>query len=289
MVKLQTKEGGYRVADESLEKLEDLLLHCWNLEREQIKRTIDFNREQGIKVPDGYIGYGYAEGTSSPMEVKQRKRWLAQVRNKRSDQYLTLDSLLAAGTISDSEKEIFQGQQFPRVELICVTRVKTHDGSEFLMRILRAVGLNSIGGVYRVTINGDCDYTHRVPITPETVNQDGVEIKMLTVGSCENSYGQLPRIWTTPFNRDNVMATLQKYQPYTEDNGTQGNIQYSLMKEGTTRTIGVSSLEEFIDGDFMEIWERNSQPAPQINISSKDLATYVKLDRESREKGNQYG
>ena len=61
------------------------------------------------------------------------------------------------------------------------------------------------------------------------------------------------------------------------------------MKEGTTRTIGVSSLEEFIDGDFMEIWERNSQPAPQINISSKDLATYVKLDRESREKGNQYG
>ena len=82
---------GYRVADEKLEKLEDLLLHCWNLEQEQIKRTIDFNREQGAKYPDGYIGYGYAEGTTPPVEIRQRKRWLATVRNKKSGDFLTVN------------------------------------------------------------------------------------------------------------------------------------------------------------------------------------------------------
>jgi hypothetical protein len=52
--------------------------------------------------------------------------------------------------------------------------------------------------------------------------------------------------------------------------------------------ISVSSLKEFIESNFDEIWAQKMTPNSQINISSKDLATFVKLDRESRESHEQY-
>lgn len=127
----------------------------------------------------------------------------------------------SAGVLSESEKELFQGKSFPRRELVSMARVKTITGNEFLMRQERWVGLTAIGGTVSVFVNGDIDYTHRVPITPTTIKKDDVEIKVLKVGSPEFSWSQLPKIWTTKFNRSNVEAAIQKAQPYTDDNGVQ--------------------------------------------------------------------
>ena len=67
MVKSQTqqKEEGYSIANE--EMTEDLLLHCWLLAQEQVKRAVDFNREAGLKNPEAYVGYGFASGTTEPV------------------------------------------------------------------------------------------------------------------------------------------------------------------------------------------------------------------------------
>jgi hypothetical protein len=278
----QSQQEGHRVADEELN--EDLILHCWNLEQQQIKKTIDFNREQGVKVPDGYIGYGYSEGTTLPIEIKQKKRWLAAVRHKKSGEYIIVSSLLSAGILSDSEVDLFQGQTFPRLELVSMSRVKTHDNNEFLVRQMRAVGLNTIGGVVSVFINGDCDYTHRVPISPTTINQDGVEIKILTVGSCEFSYGTISRLYTTPFTKENILATIEKYPPWIEDNGIQGKIQYYLKREGNNNPTTAQDLESFIGADFDELWEQRRSPPPSIHIDSKGLHNYLKQDAASKDK-----
>src|ERR671914_349778 len=158
-IQSQSEQEGHNIADEEMSL--DLLLHCWNLAQEQVQRAIDFNRNAGIKYPDAYVGYGYAAGTTEPMDVKQKKRWWAQCTHKKSGDLITLDSLISAGRISDFEKELFEGQKLPRREMISMIRVKTEKG-EYLMRIEQWTGLTEIGGITTITINGDLDYTRCV-------------------------------------------------------------------------------------------------------------------------------
>jgi hypothetical protein len=90
-----------------------------------------------------------------------------------------------------------------------------------------------------------------------------------------------------PFTKGNVMAAIEKAQP-SKENNAQGKISYQLLREGYPNPISVSSLKEFIESKFEEIWVRQTTPNPQININSKELATFVKLDRESRESHEHY-
>ncbi|HEU4446798.1 MAG TPA: hypothetical protein VFR94_19150 [Nitrososphaeraceae archaeon] len=289
MVKSQTQqqktEGGYSIANEELN--EDLILHCWRLVQEQARRVIEFNRSQGVPNPDAYVGYNYADGSPEPMSVKQKLRWLNIIRHKKSGRPITVDSLVASERVSDIEREMFGQQKYPRVELSALTRVKTQDNSEYLMRGMQAIGLSEIGAIVTLPLY-DCDFTRKVPISPSTAKlQDGMDVKILEVGTGEFTYETSPRIYTTPFNKENVLAAIEKYPP-SEDNDTRGKITYALKREGTTNEVGISSLEEFIEGNFDELWTRQTTPNPQININSKDLATFVKLDRESRESHEQY-
>ena len=199
-----------------------------------------------------------------------------------------MEALRNAGVISDDEMDLFgDNPVFPKRELSQIQRIRQNDGSEWLLRIERFSGLNSIGGVVSIPVT--LGYYRRVTLEPTTATfENGNQVKVLSVGTTENAYYDLPRIYYIKFTKQNVLDAL-KVSPPIMENGVPVNLQYSMMREGHNRTMSVSTLEEFTDGDFMEIWERNSQTAPQINISSKDLATYVKLDRESREKANQYG
>ncbi len=176
---------------------------------------------------------------------------------------------------------------FPKREISQIHRVRQNNGSEWLLRLERFSGPDAIGGV--VSIPMTLGYYRRVTLEPTTATlENGNHVKALQVGTTENAYYYLPRIYYIKFTKQNVLDSLKVAPPIME-NGIPVKVSYALQLEGQTRTIGVPTLEEFTDGDFMEIWERNSKPNPQINISSKDLATYVKLDRESREKANQYG
>jgi hypothetical protein len=257
------------------------------ISQEQVQRVIEFNRSQGVPNPDAYVGYNYANGTPEPMGVKQKIRWLNITRHKKSGTPITIDSLVASGCISDIEREMFGQQKYPRIELSALTRVKTQDNSEYLLRQMRAYGLSEIGAVLTLPLP-DCDFTRKVPVSPTTSKlRDGTDIKILQVGTGEFTYETSPKIYTTPFNKENVLAAIEKYPP-SEDNDTQGKITYALKREGTTNEVGISSLEEFIEGNFDELWTRQTNPNPQININSKDLATFMKLDRESRESHEQY-
>jgi hypothetical protein len=270
LVKSQTQqqeaEGGYSISNEELN--EDLILHCWRLVQEQVKRVVDFNREAGLKNPEAYIGYGFASGTTEPMDVKQKRRWWAVCTHKRTGKLITLDTLLASGRISDLEKELFEGQKLPRRELSQLIRGKTQDNSQYLMRLEQWIGLSEIGGIVTVSVN-DLDFTRRIGVTPTTAKQtDGTEIKVLEVGTAEFAWGTLPKIYTTPFTKENVMAAIEKAQTSTENNA-QGKISYQLLREGYPNPISVSSLKEFIEGNLDEIWARQTTPNPQININQK--------------------
>jgi hypothetical protein len=279
-------EEEYSIANEKISL--ELILYDWNKEQEQVSRVIEYNRQAGIRNPEAYIGYGFAAGTTEPADVKRRIRWWYAITNKRTGKPNTLEALRNAGVISDDEMDLFgDNPVFPKRELSQIHRVRQNNGSEWLMRQERFSGLNSIGGVVSIPVT--LGYYRRVILEPTTAAlENGNQVKVLQVGTTENAYYYLPRIYYIKFTKLNVLDALKVSPPIMED-GVPVNLQYNLMREGHNRTMSASTLEEFTDGDFMEIWERNSKPNPQINISSKDLATYVKLDRESREKANQYG
>src|SRR5829696_1891650 len=290
MVKTQSQqsqekeqEQGYSIADETIG--ESLILHCWNGVLQQVERVKTFNKSQGITNSDPWIGHTY-DGWSEPMSVRSHKRWLNLTRHKKSGKWITVDSLAASGRISDMEKDLFDNdKQYPRISLISMTRVKTQKSSEYLMRQMQAVGLSEIGAI--VTLNlPDCDFTRKVPISPDTAKlPDSTDVKILKIGSGEFTYESSPKIFTTPFNEANVLSTIDKYKPYEEGYGKVG---YVFKKEGIANEVSVSSLKEFINADVDETIARSRQAAPTIQIDSKDLLNYTKHDRQSREEHKQY-
>jgi hypothetical protein len=192
---------------------------------------------------------------------------------------------LESGRISDMEKELFGSAPLPRIELVSMARVRDISGNEYLMRFMNGIGLSEIGGVVTASLN-DCDFTRRVPVSPNTAKlPDGTDVKVLTVGTGEFSYEASPMIFTTPFTEANVRATVDKYPPYEEGHG---KISLAFKKEGVANEVGISSLEEFINADVDETVARLRQPAPTIQIDSKGLAAFARMDSQSRTEHKQY-
>jgi hypothetical protein len=118
-----------------------------------------------------------------------------------------------------------------------------------------------------------------VPIDPTT--QGGPSVRVVKIGHALPFYETAEKVYLTPFNSVNVLAAMQKAQRSTE---TRGQISLVLSRDGASNPISAPDLDTFIQADFDELWKQRTTPAPQININSKDLANYVKYDRESKNK-----
>jgi hypothetical protein len=279
----QTNEG-YSVANEEIG--EALLLRCWNKAVEQVEEAAKINRESGVKYPDSYINFF---GQARPMDVTQKMRFLDSCRHKKSMEFITLDSLQAAGQISDTEVKLFKGQQFPRRELIGMIRHQDYDKNESLVRIEKWVGLTASAGTISLNVS-NLDFTRRIQFTPDMVPidptiRDGPSARVVKIGSCLPGYETAEKIYLTPFNSSNVLAAMQKAQRSTE---TRGQISLLLSKDGSSNPTTAPDLDSFVNAEFETLWVQRTTPQPTINISSKDLSNYVKLDRESKEHSHQY-
>ncbi len=298
MVKSQSQQSttekedqGYSVADEQIS--EELLLGCWNKTTEPVYEAIRLNKESGAKHPELYVSYfAYSE----PMDVRQKRRWLASCTNKKTGKFITLDQLVAAGRISEAERKLYGNKQFPRRELIHMTRHQSDDNREWLTRTEQWIGLTEIGGVVTVPVS-DIDYARQVNIDIESVPQDpsaedarkvgSPHVKIYRVGDCVPAYYGSDKIFLTPFTKQNVLAAMQKAQRSSQKS-LHGKISLLLNKDDAHNPVTVKDLDVFINADFDELWSKLTTPAPQININSKDLETFIKLDRESRQSHEQY-
>jgi hypothetical protein len=281
----QTEEEGYSITNETIS--EDLLLRCWNKAVEQINQAIAINKESGVKYPGMYVSF-FDE--AKPMDVIQKLRWAESCRHKKSMEFITLDSLRAAGQISDAEVKLFGDLEFPRRELTGMTRHK-QDDKEFLIRSERWIGLTLAAGVVTVAAN-NIDFTRRIPFQPDFVPIDpnepkGPSARIVKVGRCLPGYETAGKIYLTPFTKENVLAAMQKAQRPTEP-GLHGRISLMLSKDQAPNSTSAPDLDTFVNADFDELWKQQTSPTPQININSKDLANYVKFDKASKEEHTQY-
>jgi hypothetical protein len=269
----------YLVANEEIG--EELLLRCWNKAVEQVNAAIKINKESSIRYPDMYVSY-YDE--MGPMDVLKKKRWLAATINPKTGEFHTLEQLMSAGVISDAEIKFFQGP-LPRRELVGMTRHQTYDKKEFLVRSERFFGLSASGSV--LTISADnIDFTKKVGFEPDIVPIDpeqpkGATARIVKVGRCMPGYETAEKIFLTPFTKDNIAAAMQKAQRSSE---THGQISLAISRDGASNPLTITDLNTFTNAPFDELWDRLTSPAPQININSKELMNYVKIDRESRDK-----
>jgi hypothetical protein len=286
LVKSQTQQPEqrqeYSVPSEEIS--ESLLLRRWNTTIIPVNQAIAINKESGAKHPGLYVNY-FDE--AEPMDVKQKRRWLVATINKKTGEFITLDQLRAAGKISDTEKKLFGDQKFPRRELTAMTRHQDDNKNEWLIRNERWVGLSENGSVVSVPVS-DIDFARQVMPRPNTVPQDpsvqgSPHVKVLKIGSCLPAYYSAEKIYLTPFTSSNVLAAMHKAQRPSEPR-LHGHISLVLSKDGASNPTSAPDLDSFIQADFNELWKQQTTPAPQININSKDLASYIKYDRESRDK-----
>lgn len=278
----QSKEPEYMVANEKIG--EELLLRCWNKAVEQINATIEINKESGARHPERFIVFF---DQAKPMDVTQKMRWLDSCRQKKSMEFITLDQLKSAGTLSDIEVKLFEGQTFPRRELTGMYRHQTDDKKEFLIRLERWIGLTSNANILSVPAN-NIDFTRRINFNPDSAPidptvQGSPHVRIVKVGACLPGYETAEKIYLTPFTKENVLAAMQKAQRTTEPR-SHGHISLAISKDNAPNPQMDPDLDTFVNADFDELWKRLTTPAPQINISGKDLENYVKLDRESRNK-----
>jgi hypothetical protein len=286
LVKSQTQQPEqrqeYSVPSEEIS--ESLLLRCWNTTIIPVNQAIAINKESGAKHPGLYVNY-FDE--AEPMDVKQKRRWLVATINKKTGEFITLDQLRAAGKISDTEKKLFGDQKFPRRELTAMTRHQDDNKNEWLIRNETWVGLTENGGVVSVPVN-NIDFGRQVVPKPDSVPQDPTVqgspyVKILKIGSSLPSYETAEKIYLTPFTKENVLAAMQKAERPSEPR-LHGQISLVLSKDGASNQTSAPDLDSFIQADFESLWRMQTTPAPQININSKDLANYIKYDRESKNK-----
>jgi hypothetical protein len=276
----QQQEQEYSIANEEIG--EELLLRCWNTTIIPVNQAIAVNKESGAKYPELYINY-FDE--TQPADIKQKRRWLAASINKKTGAFHTLDQLLAAGKISEVEKKLFGDKTFPRREITQILRHQTDDKREWILRFECWYGLTADAGVVTISAN-DIDYARRVSIEPESVPQDpsvqgSPHVKVLKIGTCLPGYYGAQKIYLTPFTKENVLAAMQKAQRSEE---LHGQVSLILSKDNAHNPISAPDFDTFINAPFDELWKQLTTPAPQINLNPRDLANYIKYDRESKNK-----
>ena len=220
-----------------------------------------------------------------PMDVTQKMRWLDACRHKKSLDFITLDSLRAAGQISNTEVKLFGDQKFPRRELVGMIRHQDYDKNEWLIRHERWFGLTVSASVVSISAS-NIDFTRRIHFEPDMVPIEpsvlgGPSARVVKIRHCIPGYETAEKIYLTTFTKENVLTAMQKAQKSSE---TRGQISLMLSRDGASNPTTAPNLDSFSQVDFDELWTQRTTPQPQININSKDLTNYIKYDRESKNK-----
>ena len=278
----QEQDPEYSVANEEIG--ESLLLRCWDGAVQQVNDAIQINKDSGVKYPDWYIGFF---DQAKPMDVQQKLRWLNAARHKKSMDFITLESLKAAGQISSTELKLFGDLEFPRRELTGMTRHQDRGKKEWLIRFERWVALTAAAGVITVPAN-NIDFTRRISFTVDMVPVDpndssSPNVRVVKIGPCLPGYETAEKIYLTPFTKENVLSAMQVAQRPTEPS-LHGHISLTLSGDGRPYPTSAPDLDTFVNADFDELYDHITKPAPQINISGKDLASYLRHDAAAKEK-----
>jgi hypothetical protein len=234
--------------------------------------------------------------------TKNRKlKWLSQVQNQRSGAFYSLKNLIQNDVISESERQLFELppgiEDYPYRQIYQFYRIKRGDGSEYFSTHEQWTGISKSATVITISVS-DLYWYIRPSVKYELRNADGsilqqghsivdnktFQIATVRSGPSREPFGQ--KVYTHKFTPELAYSALKlAHGSYTDH---YHGCSLALMKEGAPNPISAMDAKLWAEAPFDELFEESSRPAPQINVSGKDLLNYVKHDRESRTEHKQY-
>ena len=226
---------------------------------------------QTNSINDIYVDY------VEPMVKKKRLRFIENCTT-RDGSWRTLDSLVAAGTISKEELRYFPDEQIPSRKIVQLYRVKQLNGEENIIRFEEWKGLSRSGGIVNLTgwFGSYVEPAYTTEFQPvERDNPTGPTVRVAKLG--------LPQAATYAGTK----RYIEKYTPerirfYLDHmKGRPGvDHSYGLMKESESNPTVVKDTEQFVSGDFNALWQDLTTVKPTVDI--KELVKELrKPDKET--------
>ena len=270
---------------------ESLLLKSWNMALQVVNDAVQHNIKSGVKFPKRFTSAWY--DPMEPMQIRKYKNWLKACVNAKTNTPYTLDSLIAAQILSESEREVFGELPLPRRELVSLWRIQVQNKTEYLVRTEKWIGLNKSGGVISISVDGTLDLTRRIQVHREFVPKDpqnpGGEQVLIHKVEDSNQWLTAPKIYLTLFSPDTVQQALKNAIPTTDS--TLRGTSLILIRDGAPSPVGLTknnnNIDSFVSRSFDELFEESLKPVgtnvTNININPKDLEAFLKYQQEHKQ------
>jgi hypothetical protein len=278
----------------------DLLFRSQNLTQKIISQVIEHNNEEfgDVDVADpqarsSNVGYARKRVKASDVFVdaretyRERKKtqWTNATKNKRSDKFYSLDSLVKNEVIAEEEKDFFElppgVKDFPYRQIYYIKRLKKVDGTEWISTLEQWFGLSAQAAV--VTCPVDDQFWYLKPkisyelrtidgaILPQGSNISDIKTKKVAIIKNTGYLGEYvgEGIYTHPWSEEIFRSILKMARGQVGD--SHNGCTLTLVREGEPHSGAVvKSVEDFIL-PFKEIYNRLTAREQIIKFNPQDL------------------
>ena len=223
------------------------------------------------------------------------EEFIRKTTNPKTGKWYTIESLKAAGVISELDAEQFPSREYPYFRLNRITRIKDSSGGEWLQFNYTIYALTKEGNAIHRTIS-DADFYYKPRVTyqyvPEDIqNPDGKQIHVAII--MDAGWGHEPtsgiKVQFTPYSKDKVSEIVDAIPPIGPYNDRYNGCGLCLIKEGeSNKAISITSLDELM-ADFDVIWEKYRGKNANVKVDVKELVSELQKQTIVAAEHNQYG
>jgi hypothetical protein len=262
------------------------LLHRFKLYNEIVEKYRTKNITAGLDIKRANV---YTPQTKL-IQQERIEQFIKSTTHPKSGTWITGDYLLDQGVLSEQDVEQFE-TPLPYARLNRLTRVRSPDGKEYLERMFTLFCLTRDGNmVHKVFTN--CDFYH-MPIVehmsvPEILEEkDGKQIHVDVVKDDVWMEPTGKKVQLLEYSESNANQILKDIPPNGEFTDVNHGCSLTLQKVGEIHdSMVVKTLSEFLEPDFMKVWNKYRNPQSSANIDVKALV--AEFQKHSATTAEQY-
>jgi hypothetical protein len=214
--------------------------------------------------------------------------------NPKTGKWYTIESLKAAGIISELDAEQFPSRDYPYFRLNRITRIKDTKG-EWLQFNYTIYALTKEGNAINRTIS-DADFYYRphveyryVPEDPQNPEGKQIHVAIMRDGGWGHEPTSGIKVQLTPYSKEKISTIVEAIPPIGPYHDRYNGCGLCLIKEGeSNKAISVTSLDE-LTADFDVIWEKYRGKNANVKVDVKELVSELQKQTIVAAEHNQYG
>jgi hypothetical protein len=234
-------------------------------------------------------GDAFVDFQESPLKPRILK-FIKETMNMRSGKFYTLKKLVELGNINESEVDLYRFpagiSDFPYREITHYTRELRPDRSEYLRTFESITGITDQGVVVSRT-GMELNSYLRPTIFHEKRNLDGTPLQqganisttetmqasIIKEGDTREPIGVIEHLTNFKEHHDVVLSSL-KYASSSAGINEFGGAQTTIHREGDAKSYLVADVEEWLDSDFKELYQRHQPRMPGLPGANTGVQPY---------------